>query len=617
MTITIPEVPIGFEGRHRRWFFSKDPNDLAAVAARSGCEPWLQPFAAWMRGEPRSTPPWHERGVPIVAVPAPHASSREGRLGVVTVELTRARGTGDGVPGSLVAEAVANRFAILLDGRRPVLEVVLSEDADGDSASLSIAVATLQAIFGGTLDPRFGFSGCWDSDRGSLTPPEASSIPSKLETIRRWGLHTLVVPAGAALPASSTDGVLVAPNSLASLLAFLVERGILVLPDDRLVDLMVAIDFHSKSGRHAKPFLPLLERVATCEDAAAAALAAGLVGRHHLHAGASDEAASWLGQERGLERLEYLPESPLKEYVLYERFAVRSIAAIDLGELRDDDPDHREVDAKIDELSGRTLSRHEEFMRFALLNTRARRFDYLGRIHEDAARLDRAWADLMTLRDRWTAIAEFVTNRLGRRDTSVARVENQCIDTLLARHELAAAKPGEVSMPPEWLEVARSFGRSRTPITEVGVSERFDLIGWLKLRTVLDGGVAPQDLRAAAAMLGVLPNEGGSSNGSSGVSALKHPSFVALEWLLSLDRDRTLPTDQLADVLERTIRRAVEADGVFRVLMLRSAAVIDLHAGRVGPLTLVPESARASLRDMQIAVVGDGNPAGILRRCAY
>ncbi len=617
MTITIPEVPIGFEGRHRAWFFSKDPNDLAAVAARAACEPWLQPFAAWMRGEPHSTPPWHGRGVPIVAVPAPHASSHEGRLGVVTVELTRASGTGDGVPGSLVAEAVANRFAILLDGRCPLLEVVLSEDADGDSASLSIAVATLQAMFGGTLDPRFGFSGCWDSDRGSLTPPEASSIPSKLETIRRWGLHTLVVPESDALQAGSIDGVLLAPNTLASLLTFLVERGILVIPGDRLVDLMVAIDFHSKSGRYAKPFLPLLERVATCEDAAAAALAAGLVGRHHLHAGASIDAKSWLEREQDLERLEYLPESPLKEYVLYERFAVRSIAAIDLGELRDDDPDHRAVDAKIDELSGRTLSRHEEFMRFALLNTRARRFDYLGRIHEDAARLDRAWSDLMTLRDRWTAIAEFVTNRLGRRDTSVARVENQCIDTLLARWELAAAKPDEVTMPPEWLEVARSFGRSRTPITEVGVSEQFDLVGWLKLRTVLDGGVASQDLRAAASMLGVPPNEGAASNGSSGVSALKHPSFVALEWLLRLDRDRTLPTDQLADVLEHSIREETSRDGVFRVVMLRSAAVLELHADRSGSQKLVPEAAIPSLRAMQIAVVGDGDSSGILRRCAY
>lgn len=617
MTIAIPEVPFDFERDGRAWFFSKDPTDLAAVAARDHCEAWLQPFAAWIRGEQDAVPPWDGLGVPIVAVPGPHASSEGGRLGLVTVELARAGRPSDDVPGSHVAESIANRFEVLLDGRCPLLDVVLSEGADGDSASLSIAVATLQAIFGGTLDPRFGFSGCWDSDRGPLTPPEASSIPSKLETIRRWGLHTLVVPQGAAKQSPSIDGVLAAPSDPASLLAFLVEHRILVLPGDRLVDLMVAIDVHSKSGRDAEPFLPLLERVATCEDATAAALAAGLVGRQHLHAGASIDATSCLEREQDLERLEYLPESPLKEYVLYERFAVRSTSATDLGELSDEHSDHRVVDAKIDELSGRTLSRNEEFMRFALLNTRARRFDHLGRLHEDAARLDRAWADLMTLRDRWTAIAEFATTRLGRRDTSVARVENQCIDTLLARWELAAAKPDEVSMPPEWPEVARTFGRSRTSITEVEASERFDLIGWLKLRTVLDGGVRPQDLRAAAALLGVLPNEGGASNGSSGVSALKHPSFVALEWLLRLDRDRTLPTGQLADVLEHSIREETSRDGVFRVLMLRSAAVLQLHAGRSGSLNRVPESAIASMRAMQIAVVGDGNPSGILRRCAY
>lgn len=610
MTISLPEVPIGFEGTHRSWFFEQDPRCLAEVASRERCEAWLKPFAGWLAGEAGALPPWHGRGVPIVAVPVHLAARREGQLGVVKVDL--ARGAGAAMHEYPVLSHVAAAFAILLDGRSFSLDAAVPDDSDGDSASLSIAVAALQAIFGGTLDPRFGFSGCFDAKSRSLTPPEPSSIPAKLETIRRWGMRTLVVPTGKGSTSPATEGVLEAPGAIPELLAFLISKGILELPDDRMIGVVVAVDFATRGGREALRFLPLLETIAAGGDHAARALAAGLVGRYHLHQGETEAASPWLALERELGDLDYLPESPVKEYVLFERHAVRSIAAIDLGELGDKVKDHQEVDRLIAELAGRTISYHEEFMRFALLNSRARRWDYLGRLHADSDRFDQAWSDLMALRGRWPAIVEFVTGRLGRRDTSIARIENQCIDLLNARHELAQADSSRGPVPANWLNVAHGFSRSTTPADGL---ETFDLLGWLKLRAVLDGGVEAADLRTAARTLGVLGEERGGAKPEP--TPLFHPDFVSLEWLLRLDREHALPTEHLAAVLECTINSLTERDGIFRILALRTAAVLQAHAGRADAMSLVPESAIPLLRALRVAVVGDGQPGSIMRRCPY
>ena len=612
MTISLPEVPIGFEGTHRSWFFEQDPRDLAEVAARERCEAWLKPFTGWLAGEASAMPPWHGRGVPIVAVPAQLAVEREGRLGIVDVELVRGARHGWSADEYPVLDHVAGAFAILLDGRVPSLDSAVPDDSDGDSASLSIAVAALQAIFGGTLDPRFGFSGCFDAKTTTLSPPEPSSIPAKLETIRRWGMRTLVVPTGKGSTSPATEGVLEAPGAIPELLAFLISKGILELPDDRMIGVVVAVDFATRGGREAQRFLPLLETIAAGGDHAARALAAGLVGRYHLHRGETEAASPWLALERELGGLDYLPESPVKEYVLFERHAVRSIAAIDLGELGDELEDHEKIDQLIAELAGRTISYHEEFMRFALLNSRARRWDYLGRLHADSDRFDQAWSDLMALRGRWPAIVEFVTGRLGRRDTSIARVENQCIDLLNARHEVVQADTSRGTVPADWLDVARAFSRSTTPVA--GLSS-FDLLGWLKLRSVLDGGVDAVDLRTAAKTLGVLGEQPGGANPDP--KALHHPDFVSLEWLLRLDRTHSLPTEQLAEALERAIDKETKTDGIFRILALRSAAVLQAHAGRHDAMSRVPESANPSLQAIRAEVVGDGDPEGIMRRCPY
>jgi len=437
-------------------------------------------------------------------------------------------------------------------------------------------------------------------------------------------MRTLVVPKGAAAGLVALDGVLEVPGKIPELLAFLMKHGVLRIPDDRLIDVVVPIDCASKSGRFAQPFLPLLEQVFHGGNRTARSLAAGLIGRHYLHAGATSAAQSWLDRERGLASLDYLPESPIKEYVLFERHAVRSIAAIDHGELDDEREEHRKVDELIDDLAGRTISRHEEFMRFALLNSRARRLDYLGRLHADPKRLDRAWSDLMALRDRWPAIVDFATNRLGRGDTTIERIENQCIDLLQARHALATAGLSGGAVPAAWLDVARGFSPSSRPVTGL---QSFDLLGWLKLRSVLDGGVDAADLRAAAATLGVLGMcdavAGGGGNGASvgevgGTPlALEYPDFVSLEWLLRMDREHALPTDRLAAVLERTISTRTAGDGVFRILALRSAAVLQLHGRRTDALRLVPDSSVCSLRGIRADVVGDGEPAHIVRRCPY
>lgn len=316
-------------------------------------------------------------------------------------------------------------------------------------------------------------------------------------------------------------------------------------------------------------------------------------------------------------RLSPLPESPIREQWRYERPAVRQVAMIDAGHFREDGmiPQaaraNDTVDRAIDRLRAEEiLTRPERFMRFILQNTRARRWEYLGRLHGDAAHLERAWGDLTAEHGRWEDLVEIARTDLGRSDTSVERTENQCIDLLQSCIELAAADASQGSVPGVWLEVARGFARSRSPLAGL---RSYDLLGWLKLRAAIDGGVDAADLRKAAETLGVH----GGGGGGDGAVALGYPDFISLEWLLRLDRTHSLPTEQLADALQRAVDARTESDGIFRILALRSAAVLQAHAGRTDALSLVPESGIASLRSLRTAILGDGKPEGIMRRCPY
>jgi hypothetical protein len=271
---------------------------------------------------------------------------------------------------------------------------------------------------------------------------------------------------------------------------------------------------------------------------------------------------------------------------------------------------HGKVNRAIEQLREEAPTRHEWFMRFILQNTRARRWEYLGRLHGNAAQFDRAWADLTAEHSRWAELVEIAAADLGRNDTTIERAENQCIDLLQSRNELAAVDAKHGPVPEAWLQVVRGFARSSSPVAGL---RSYDLLGWLKLRSVLDGGVDAADLRTAAETLGVL----GGGEGHGTVKALRYPDFISLEWLLRLDRTHSLPTEQLAAALERAIDAATESDGIFRILALRSAAVLQLHAGRRGAIAAVRESGFESLRSLRTTIVGDGDPAGVMRRCPY
>ena len=486
--------------------------------------------------------------------------------------------------------------------------------AGGDSLALSCAAAAVAAALGGTLDPRTAFSGGWEKQgrQEVFAPPAAETVESKLRCLAAWGIARLVVPEGTVLPANrhGIEIVEVRPDA-ASLAAELVARGILKdLRPASVASVINLIDRQSCSGRAVPAAcLDLLEAWAAGSDPLPKALALDLLGRESLHTGKTIEAMRRFDAADACE-LSPLPESPIREQWRYERAAVRQVAMIDTGHLDDDGTiaqvtaAHRKVDRAIDLLREDAPTSHEWFMRFILQNTRARRWEYLGRLHGDAAHLDRSWADLTAEHGRWDEFVAIAADDLGRRDTNLHRIENQCIDVLRSRQDLADHDSSQGPVPEAWLQLARGFTRSNSGISKL---HSFDLLGWLKLRSVLDGGVDAADLRTAAETLGVLGGGGsagdGGGEGHGMATALGYPDFISLEWLLRLDRDRTLPTDQLADVLERTIRGKARADGVFRVVMLRSAAVLELHADRSGSQKLVPESAIASLRAMQQRVI--------------
>lgn len=518
------------------WLFAQDPHALAQLVHAGTSLLWVERF---MRGldqrldgalelpEPvrqAATPSWLPSDVvPIVAAQAGGA----GILGTMRIRasdqalgsvFTHARAT-EGSDSELLrasiagSEVASNTLAELLpDAPRPVIDIDVDHDGSGDSVALAAGIASILHLFGKTWPGDMIATGGIDIARGWFTPVAASTLASKAAAARRWGYRRIALVEGCDETdgMDEIDGLVIEriPADPAGLAVAIASMQGIDLDDQNVAHALTIFDLRvGRAGPHmldrvletTEPFMgrnsPLVRHVAL-----------DMRSRAYLHAGHVNEAHEALQEADALRGQGDLPDGRLRDVLRYQQPAHRSIVYLDLGEWSDQVPAHAAVDALIADLDSAWPTKHERLMRLFLANTRARRYEYLGRLHSDAGRFDAAWSDLMHAREAWDELLEqFARDELKLPDTSRARMENQLVDVAFSR----IASCGE--LPDAWRGVIEDQHSRRSPV--VGGSGDavleftmpsgdscliggcgFDAIARLKTHRVLGTPGLPEDL---------------------------------------------------------------------------------------------------------------------------
>ena len=358
--------------------------------------------------------------------------------------------------GPAAAASAGIRFAcesyaeLMPDSPRPEVELDVRHAAAGDSVALPAAMGALLRLFGCPWPHDLVATGGIDVHAGRFLPVPRSTLTGKARAARAWGYRRLaVIDPDGTLP-TEIEGlkVCVLPDDPARLgLALVSLSG--VEPGEAVLARALTV-FDQRVGVRGTAALDAIlqatEPFIASESSIVSHVAHDIRSRAHLHAGRSRDAERELHLADDRLGRGWHPDGRLRDVLRYQRPAHRAVVTLDLGEWGDDHPVHRRVDALIDSLDDLWTTRHERLMRIFLANTRARRHEYLGRLHGDVSRFERAWSDLIRDRDHWDELLEkFAKDELRRVDTSRARIENQLTDVAFSRFQL------EGDLPESWL----------------------------------------------------------------------------------------------------------------------------------------------------------------------
>jgi hypothetical protein len=395
--------------------------------------------------------------VPVIGAHDEH----RGALAVLRVkESSECLADPDGVmvgEGPTVAARAGIRIAcapyaeLMPNAPRSEVELDTRHAAAGDSVALPAAMAALLRLFGCPWPEDLVATGGIDVLTKRFLPVPESTLTGKARAARAWGYRRLgVICQPGSMPAQ-IEGLEVCPLpddparlGLALIALSGVEPGEAVLARALTVfDQRVGI-----RGIHAlQNILEATEPFVESDSSIVSHVAHDMRSRAYLHAGRSEDAERELVTADGLLGKGWHPEGRLRDVLRYQRPAHRAVVNLDLGEWGDDHPAHHHVDELIRSLDGLWTTRHERLMRIFLANTRARRHEYLGRLHGDVSRFERAWHDLTADRNDWDELLEvFARDELRRSDTSRSRIENQLTDVAFSRYLL------DGSLPESWAE---------------------------------------------------------------------------------------------------------------------------------------------------------------------
>jgi hypothetical protein len=622
------DVPARFDAE---FAFRCGPERLARLAAPKCAEPWLVSFAAWLRG----------RGVAVEAPPPRRAPATvegfpAGSLPILAVrngggELALVRAVGRGGPLAGEPEPVtagdgefnaattgamravrqtARRF--LPEARAPQLRFEHDPAArlGGPSAALPTAILVWSELLGFRLPDDLVATGGFDA-HGRFTPVEPTTLPAKFAAARAWGYRRILVVDGQEIPAACDDPsrrleVHRVPSDPARLLAFLLPVIEGSVRGDRAaaraaIMALLAVDLATDDGAGIAAIEPVVAPFLGPETPPNLRLLAhDLRSRHLLHEGRTGESRHHHEIAESLVGRDDRPEGVLGDLFVYARPAHAQILALDRGEFGQDTPAALAVESALEELDRKWKTRHERLMRVFLRHARAWRLNFAGRLRRDPGPLREAWRVRAALVPEWPELLErFARGELGRSDTSTRRAEGELLDIGHAIALLGATLPDGAR------ELIGSFAVGGGPVAETSRHGDFELVGWLRRRSVLGQGIAREEFDEIARLL-ATPDAPLDFPATRSAELTLLASSPADPWALPIARRLA------ASVLFRDDR--APEDSILRVLSLRASVVIRPILGEATPSPLVPREG-TSLRRLFDDLATD--PASIAIRCPY
>jgi hypothetical protein len=508
------------------------------------------------------------------------------------------------------------------DSAAPAFQIVIPRDGVGDSHALACGIAGMLALLGAAARRGVAATGGFNAQAGRFTPVPASTLRSKLEAARRWGIERLLVVEGqsfAGIPdfpgGSNTDAesagsghlfwsgieFIEVPSDPAALPVVVAEHVALNPPHAALRQALGLYDLHvarllettidavfeataafipesiedevsRRTGDAAfvgGTFSHAELRSAGSSDPILVLMAADVRSRKCLHDGRSAEAAIWLEVARRYRHEGDLPDGVIGDYLQYEQAAHRAIVAIDQGVLEDapnGDGVHAELHERISDLDERWCTKHQAMQRIFLGNTRSRRLLYLARLTgRDDLRQD-ALQDCLFGRTRWEELLEdHGARRLKIGNTNIRRQENFWLEHLVTEASMIdPAAFGSGSWHPSGssitgLEEARGVWTDSADFKVCDLSP-YDLLALVQWRW-LTQTVDRDELEAMGSRLLNLVETLPAD------AAPGHPLCSVAEWLLRTDTldvlDRASLHRILIDALDphlRTVRPAGQVE---------------------------------------------------------
>ena len=627
------------------WALSHGPEQLRPLVERGRARLWVEALlrAADERLDgglalPRSNRKVHPHWLPGEVIPVVGARSTEtGQLGALHLERTEvplsaaniepsdSNGQDSEALGAIqrgIALACAPLAEFMPEAMQPRAQLDLSGLPAGDSMALPAAMAAVLWIFGAHWPADLVASGGIDPVCRHFAPAPPKTLVAKARAARAWGYRriALVEDRGASSP-SKLEGlevVRIPPEPGALPLALAALNGV-DLDEERIARALAVFDLRvGRSGPGVMPrVLEVTEPMLELDSPIIRHIAHDMRSRAQLHAGRTVDASESLHRADELRGRGSLPDGRLRDILRYQQPAHRSIVHVDLGDWSDDLPAHREVDRLIDELDGLWSTRHEKLMRLFLANTRARRQEYLGRLHSDSDRLERAWSDLTHDRSHWEQLLDtYAVRELRLPDTSRARVENQLLDVAFSRFQLDGSVPSDWSSLLEGLRSQSSpLVKSEDSVLAFEQADRtihiggngFDAIARLKRQLVLDRPELPEEVEA------VLDSTRCDISGG-----LAYPWFLWLELVAvhaqARGRHLPLPGDDDPSVRETAWGFVLRAEcGITSLIGLRSSQAFT-QLGRSFP-AITPPSEESPLGMLFADLASDSR--ALFRRTPY
>lgn len=564
------------------WFGSLEPDTLGRIATRTS-EPsnWVKSAYAWLydRLEPTARsglprPIANALGPPCDFVPVLAVSAKgQGSLGFVTVSLADRRTTAheSDVVRSMwqAAETVTAHFRRLDPNLGvPRVSVQLPSNTGGDSGDLATAVATLALLLRGRVADDIVATGC--VCQGSIAPVEPTLLPAKIALARRWGYRRLLIAEDQeGIPAVPAIDLRRLPRSLIYGLFSIVKEAIVGPSSESVAQFLAVFDQAAVRGEPCdRDLLLTLEMTEDFVGAASPGLvrhvAHDIRSRAFLHAGRTEEADIEKDQAADCRpHALNMPEGWLGDYLKWQQPAHRAVIALDQARWDAADPDHALADRTLERLLGaiddRQAGRSDLLAAMFLSNTRARRYDFLGRRLQDIGLLQRAWTEVTRFASMWPDLFEYCA-RLGMRDSTLRRQHNYCIEILAASQAVSG------QLPEPWIAHLPCLWPAE-PNAQPG-NDPYDVLFFLRWHAITGGTLAPSHIERALRAARTGP----------GREHARYPWYLIFEAVLRHELGSPTQRKVAAEGLARCclFQPDLDANSILSVLAIRAARLLDL-----------------------------------------